>query len=474
LVHSKHDELNPLSVEKATPGATKARNDGLFLLVLGAILFAVLGFFLEPRSVVAMADFNQVFYGARCLLTGCDLYSIDQLQRLYLAESDGSQSQKLRLINNVKLSPYPPAAYVLVTPFAALPWRVAHRLWMSLTCAAFVLAAFLMWDLGFRPAPLACGLLIFLFLIGQELLIEVGNPAGLAIALCLIAVWCFLRKKLEFAGVLCLAVSLAVKPHDSGLVWLYFLAAGGIFRKRAIQTLLCTVALSLLAILWVRQTSPDWMTELSHNLTFASMRGGFNDPGPAGVEPQLHGAIVISLQSAISLFRDEASFYNRLSYLICALLLIIWIIIGVRSRFSPSLAPLALASISVLAILPIYHRQHDAGLLLLTVPACTLLWSKGRWIGKCAVAITAAAAILLNNLSLQILAIASAPIRAAASGFYGQILALLLTRPAPIALLALVTFYLRAYSIEARKMQVPSRRSSKSLAREHGPQESGG
>jgi hypothetical protein len=204
------------------------------------------------------------------------------------------------------------------------------------------------------------------------------------------------------------------------------------------------------------------------------MRGGFNDPGPAGVEPQLHGAIVISLQSAISLFRDEASFYNRLSYLICALLLIIWIIIGVRSRFSPSLAPLALASISVLAILPIYHRQHDAGLLLLTVPACTLLWSKGRWIGKCAVAITAAAAILLNNLSLQILAIASAPIRAAASGFYGQILALLLTRPAPIALLALVTFYLRAYSIEARKMQVPSRRSSKSLAREHGPQESGG
>ena len=36
---------------------------------------------------------------------------------------------------------------------------------------------------------------------------------------------------------MCLAISLMLKPHDAGLVWLYFLLAGGIYRKRALQAL---------------------------------------------------------------------------------------------------------------------------------------------------------------------------------------------------------------------------------------------
>jgi hypothetical protein len=436
--------------DRLRPSATSARDYGLLLVSLGAVLFIGIGISYQRTSLVAMADFKQVFYGARCLLTGCDLYSRDQMQRIYFAEGDEPQSQKLKLINNVVWSPYPPAAYMLVAPLAALPFRVASVLWTMLTCAAFLLAAFLMWELGSRSAPLASGFLIFLFLIGQELLIEVGNPAGLVIALCLIAVWCLLRKRFELAGVLCLAVALAVKPHDSGLIWLYFLAAGGAYRKRAVQSLLCALTLSLPAIVWAYRLGPDWLTELHHNFVATAMRGGFSDPGPAAVDPRFHGSIVVSLQSAISLFRDDPSFYNPLSYLICGLLLIIWFAIGLRSRFSPPLAPLALATISALTILPVYHRQHDTGLLLLTVPACALLLSETKWLGRLALFITAVAAILLNNFSLQFLAIVSAPICAASSGLIGPMLTLLLTRPAPIALLALVAFYVWAYSLEAR------------------------
>ena len=183
-------------------------------------------------------------------------------------------------------------------------------------------------------------------------------------------------------------------------------------------------------------------------------RGGFNDPGPTALDPRFHGAILVSLQSAISLFRDDAQFYNPLSYLIGGLLLAIWFVIGVRSRFSPSLAPMALASISALSMLPVYHRQHDLGLLLLTVPACALLWSQGKFVGRCALFITAGAAIFLNNLILQFLAIVSAPICAAASGFSCKMLALLLTRPAPIVLLALAVFYLWAYAGQARMVRL--------------------
>jgi len=453
-VRTTHRDLNPTPVEKGRSGSSRSQINGFLLVSLGAFLFLVLGFSFQRSSVVSMADFKQVFYGARCLLTGCDLYSEVQLQRLYFAEGDEPQQQRLKLARNIIYSPYPPATYMLVTPFAALPWRIASVLWTTLTCATFLLAAFLMWELGSQSAPMAAGFLVFLFLIGQELLIEVGNPAGLVIALSLIAVWCFLRKRFELAGVLCLAVSLAVKPHESGLLWLYFLLAGGALRKRAIQTLLCTAAISLPAIVWAHHLSPNWLPELHHVLVATSVRGGFNDPGPTALDPRFHGAILVSLQSAISLFRDDAQFYNPLSYLIGGLLLAIWFVIGVRSRFSPSLAPMALASISALSMLPVYHRQHDLGLLLLTVPACALLWSQGKFVGRCALFITAGAAIFLNNLILQFLAIVSAPICAAASGFSCKMLALLLTRPAPIVLLALAVFYLWAYAGQARMVRL--------------------
>jgi hypothetical protein len=451
MARANQDELEAAPAEKRRSGATGARVYGFLLVSLGAILFVILGFSYEHSSFVAMADFKPLYYGARCLLTGRDLYSQEQLRRLYFAEGDEPQSQKLKLIDNVGWAVNSPTTYMLVTPLAALSWRVANVVWTMLTCATFLLAALLVWELGSRSAPVASGLLICLFLIGQELLIEVGNTAGMVVALCLIAVWCFLRKKFELAGVLCLAVSLAVKPHDSGLVWLYFLAAGGALRKRALQTLVCAVAISLPAILWVHHLGPDWMLEMHQNLAGLSARGAFNDPGPAALDPRFHGSIVVSLQSAISLFRDDPNLYNPLSYLIGGLLLIIWLTIGARSRFAQSLAPLALATVAALTMLPVYHRQHDTGLLLLTVPACAQLWSEGRWMGRWALFITAAAAILLNNLTLQFLAIVSTPIYAAKSGLSGLILNLLLTRPAPIVLMAIGIFYLWEYFAKTRK-----------------------
>ena len=61
----------------------------------------------------------------------------------------------------------------------------------------------------------------------------------------MVAVWCFIRERFVPAGILCLAVSLAVKPQDAGLVWLYFLLVGGVYPKRALQTLVAMLALGL-------------------------------------------------------------------------------------------------------------------------------------------------------------------------------------------------------------------------------------
>ena len=151
--------------------------------------------------------------------------------------------------------------------------------------ASFLVAAYLMWSLAADYAPVVSGALICIFLFGSGLLLEIGNAAGITISLCVIAVWCFFKEQFVPTGILCMALSLAIKPHDAGLVWLYFLLAGGLYRKRALQTLAVTVVLGLPAILWVSHVAPHWIAELQTNLQATSARGDLNDPGPISVNP---------------------------------------------------------------------------------------------------------------------------------------------------------------------------------------------
>ncbi len=126
-----------------------------------------------------------------------------------------------------------------------------------LTSAVFTLAAYLVWDLGEPYAPALCFYLICILLANCGMLYGGGNPAGLAVGLCVVGAWCFLRNRYVFAGVLAMAVSLTLKPHDVGLIWLYFILAGSISRKRALHTLVIATTITVLAIIWISQFSPD-------------------------------------------------------------------------------------------------------------------------------------------------------------------------------------------------------------------------
>src|ERR1019366_4930389 len=127
--------------------------------------------------------------------------------------------------------------FLFIAPFAMLPLATAQALWIILTGGGLILAGFLMWNLGSKYAPILSGCLIGFLLANCQLAFATGNTAGIVVGLCVVAVWCFLEDRFVLAGILCLAVSLAIKPHDAGLVWLYFLLAGGTYRKRALQTL---------------------------------------------------------------------------------------------------------------------------------------------------------------------------------------------------------------------------------------------
>ena len=435
-------------IASAEPQATKARRarrDGLILLLLGSVVFVLLGAALENSSSAPLVDFRAMYYPARCLLQQVDPYNENEVMRIYLAEGVYGRQDTAKERQMATRYGYLPSAFVLTLPFAALPWGPAHLLWLALTAASLIFASWLIWISGASYAPVIAGCLIGFLLANSELLIDQGMCAGIAISLCVVAVWCFLRERFVLVGILCMALSLAVKPQDTGLVWLYFLLAGGTYRKRALETLATTAVLILPVSVWVWRVSPQWMQELGANILEFSAHGGINDPGL--FSSGSHGlAMVVSLQSAISVFWDDPHIYNSASYLVCAPLLLLWAFITVRTRATPSRAWLAIASIAALTMLPVYHRQYDAKLLLLTVPACLMLWAEGGLIGWFALLVNVAGFALTGDLTWAILLPLINRLHVSTTGLSVETLAVAQVFPAPLILLIMGIFYLWAYA----------------------------
>jgi hypothetical protein len=276
------------------------------------------------------------------------------------------------------------------------------------------------------------------------MLLALGNTVGLVVGLSVIAVWCFLQNRSTLAGTICMAIALVMKPHDVGLIWLYFLLAGGLARKRALQTLIPVAALVVPALLWTAQIAPHWLVEMQANQSALMQRGALNDPGPhSGGSFGVN--MTLCLQTIVSRFWDNPHFYNPVVYFICGALLLIWLRKTLQSRFSPQLAWFAIAAVVPLTILVVYHRSYDARLLLLSVPACAMLWRRGGRLAWWALALTLAAIILTGDIFWIVLF--------QITHYSGPSLAFGVI-PAPLILLALCGFYLYVYVRQPREAVV--------------------
>ena len=429
---------------------TNARRLALLMVLLSGGISVLWGCALGRAIPGGPVDFQAIYYGSRTLIQHHNPYVVSEVEGVYQAEG-GERSplpDALRRYHCVTLYVNLPPTLLVVAPFAMLPLGIAQVLWMILTASSLILAAFLAWDLAANDAPILSAFLIGFLLANCQILFGTGNTAGIVVGLCVTASWCFLRDRFVPAGILCMAVSLSIKPHDAGLVWLFFLLAGGATRKRALQSAVLVAALALPAILWVSQVAPHWIHDWQTNMTAISAPGGLNDPRPASVTNNSAGS-VISLQAVFSIFRDDPRFYNSASYLVCGTLLLVWVFTTLRSRSSRDSAWLALAAIVPLTILVTYHRVYDAKLLLLTVPACALLWAGGgptRWI---ACALNAAGVVLNGDITLAILELFTKQLHLSTAALSGQILTVVLARPNQEILLAMSVFYLWIYARRA-------------------------
>ena len=105
---------------------TKARLDGLYLVLLGSVAFLLLGVALERSAPAPLADFKALYYPSRCLIQQHDPYMESEVRRIYEAEGGNRPLDSAKTGQIATENVYPPSALFFMAPFAMLPWGPVH------------------------------------------------------------------------------------------------------------------------------------------------------------------------------------------------------------------------------------------------------------------------------------------------------------------------------------------------------------
>ncbi len=360
------------------------RNPHFLVFVVSAFIFLAVG---AGRAFRFSHDLVPVYTGAGCLLSGCNPYNTIQLEQQLFRR--GGRAVDLPSWE-IDMPVYPPSTFLALSPLALIPYPLARLLWFLLNGSLFITSAALVISVCPTSYRWLASILGSFILGTSGILLVVGQPATLSISLLIIGSYLLLRVRFLPLCALLLMISLAVKPQIGGLIVLYFLAQR-IYWRYAFAALAGSLVLLLSAVL-ILQVHPDsalWLSTLRGNLSSTLNSGGSADPRPAN-------QVAIgdtNLQSLTSIFFANSRTFNFAAYAIFLVLLSVWIMAVARSNISPEMHYLALASLSVLSLLPIYHRFYDTRLLLLTVPGVIAVFQKRRVLGSLILVVTVLAVV---------------------------------------------------------------------------------
>lgn len=275
------------------------------------------------------------------------------------------QETRARLeLTDIRTHLAPPlGGLVVMAPIAVFPFRIAKILWLIVLLISFAASV---WGLllvgGFRRDELrTLAFVAACFALAPfQTGIASGNMSILVIALCAIAIWAAGQSRDITAGLL-FGVACSLKPQLGAFLVLYYLVRG---RWRLFGTAVATTTgLTVGAALYLQFRGVHWFQDYVHNaqgFVTANHIDDFSTANPSRFT-------LINLQVPFFSITGQSSSANLLAFAVTGLLLCAWLY-SVARGLEHEFELLALAAISVLALLPVYHRFYDAALLI--VPLC--------------------------------------------------------------------------------------------------------
>ncbi len=337
------------------------------------------------RAMHYSIDFLPLYVGSRCLLHECNPYDTAQLDAQYF-QSGGLAKYRPQWRDTPPA--YPPSAFLVLSPAALLRLPLALRVWSGLN--AILLIGCVVFVRAMVPASSRWLVTILgsCYLISWSTLIHLvagGQPAAFAISLLIIGTLLYLRGRYIPLATVLLTLSLAIKPQI-GLMIVLYLVFKRIYWRQAILAIAGSIVLFLASgwLLSSRPVSARWYSDWRSNVAECMKAGEIDDPRPAAVQ----GHTFVNLQAITSVFVAEPKAYNTASYAIFLAAMAVWIIVALRRYSGPANHWLELAALSALTMLPVYHRDHDARLLILALPAISIILRQRRLLGSLIIAVT--------------------------------------------------------------------------------------
>ncbi len=408
------------------------------IVLVGILAFAGKGY-QDEQAALHFRDFKQPYASARCVLHGCDPYAEAPTREQFL--SAGGVDDDATVFQAYS-SLYPPPSLMMLAPVAALRYPAAHALWFMAIALLFSLASAAVAELclGFVAGGAATALMTVLaaFIFSSTILLMLGQLSGPVVSLLVLGVWLLIHDRARWLAVLCLTVALLLKPHDALLiVGLYLLVGGVRWRQAWIAVMVLAVVFTVGSIAWFTHSpaTSRWTSELPANLKGNTGAGNVND----ATLSNLQASQIADLKPLIGAVTADPRLGTLGELGGSAILLLLWIVPVLRMRDTRTRHVLALAALSAITLLPIYHRQYDTRLLLLVFPATALLLARRRAWGVAALALTAVASVITSHKYGNFLVL-----RQTRLGSETALQALIFYRPLPEIELLLALFFIAA------------------------------
>ena len=351
------------SVQAQTSRAVSRRSQIILwtLLVLAGAEFTMRG----PARFLQSTDWNdlaQYYTSSRLWLRGQDFTNGDKFTAMWRDQTGISISPKTV---RVHFAP-PPGALLLFAPLGLLSWRGALLVWLAVLLVSFAVTVWaLIGTSGMAiheprtTAFLAGCLALAPFHTG----IATGNQTILVVGLCSLGIWAAGAECDLLAGVL-FGIACSLKPHIGAFLVLYYLVQR---RWRLLLTAVAfTAALTLVAIAWMQFAGVDWFAGYASNIRLAAAKNTIDDFTNANPIRFM----LINLQVLVYSFTHSARSANLVAFSLGGMMILAWTILVIRNKDIESRL-LALSAISVIGLLPLYHRFYDAAVL--AIPLCWCL-----------------------------------------------------------------------------------------------------